>query len=122
MTLKKAKVPLNFNNIYNISLSSLRENEACHLPVIGTAGLTVIFTQTDHITNFTTTQNTIGDLNYGSVAGGMIILFLNGMEKSIVSITNTTFYSGACLLIQIKSEGLVLLFIVLIVVNVAVVH
>ena len=79
--------------------------------------MTVIFTQTDHITNFTTIQNTIGDLNYGSVAGGMIILFLNGMEKSIVSITNTTFYSGACLLIQIKSEGLVLLFIVLIVVN-----
>ena len=59
--------------------------------------MTIIFTQTDYIANFTTSQSTIGGLNYGSVAGGMLILFLNGMEKSHVSITNTNFYGGGLL-------------------------
>ena len=79
-----------FNNIPNISaFSNLRKYEACQLPVLGAVGLTVIFTQTDHTANFTTTQRTISDFNLGSVAGGMLILFLNSMKKSHVSITNT---------------------------------
>ena len=98
VTLKETIVQGNFNNIHNIpALSSLRKYEACQLPVVGAAGLTVIFTQTDYIANVTTTQSTIGGLNYGSVAGGMLIIFLNGMEKSIVSITNTNFYGGGLL-------------------------
>ena len=98
VTLKETKVQGNYNNIANIpALSSLRKYEACQLPVLGAAGLTVIFTQTDYIANFTTTQSTIGGLNYGSVAGGMLILFLNGMEKSTVSITNTNLYGGSLL-------------------------
>ena len=56
--------------------------------------MTVIFTQTDYTANFTTTQRTISDFNLGSVAGGLLILFLNGMKKSHVSITNTNFYAG----------------------------
>ena len=80
----------NFNNIPNIpAFSNLRIYEACQLPVLGAVGLTVIFTQTDHTANFTTTQRTISDFNLGSVAGGMLILFLNSMKKSHVSITNT---------------------------------
>ena len=98
MTLNQTKVQENFNNIHNIpALSSLRKYEACQLPVVGAAGLTVIFTQTDYIANVTTTQSTIGRSNYGSVAGGTLILFLNGMEKSIVSITNTIFYGRGLL-------------------------
>ena len=98
VTLKETKVQGNFNNIPNIpALSSLRKHDACQLPVVGAAGLTIIFTQTDYIANFTTTQSTIGGPNYGSVAGGMLILFLNGMEKSHVSITNTNFYGGGFL-------------------------
>ena len=98
VTLKETKVEVNINIIPNIpTLSSLREYEACQLLVVGAAGLTVIFTQTDYIANFTTTQSTIGDINYGTVAGGMLILFLNGMEKSHVSITNTSFYGGGLL-------------------------
>ena len=54
----------------------------------------VIFTQTDYTANFTTTQRTISDFNFGSVARGLLILFLNGMKKSSVSITNTNFYAG----------------------------
>ena len=95
VTLKETIVQGNFNNIPNIpALSSLRKYEACQLPVVGAAGLTIIFTQTDYIANFTTKQSTIGGYNYGSVAGGMLIIFLNGIEKSIVSITNTNFYGG----------------------------
>ena len=98
VTLKETIVQGNFNNIHNIpALSSLRKYEACQLPVAGAAGLTIIFTQTDYIANVTTTQSTIGGLNYGSVAGGMLIIFLNRMEKSIVSITNTNFHSGGLL-------------------------
>ena len=98
VTIKETKLQVNFNKIPNIpTLSSLREYEACQLPVVGAAGLTVIFTQTDYIANFTTTQSTISDFNYGSVAGGMLIFFLNGMEKSHVSITNTSFHGGGLL-------------------------
>ena len=98
MTLKETKVQGNFNNIHNIpALSSLRKYEACQLPVVGAAGLTVIFTQTDYIANFTTTQSRIDGLNYGSVAGGVLILFLNGMKKSHVFITNTDFNGGGLL-------------------------
>ena len=76
--LRETIVQVNFNNIPNIpTLSSLKEYEACQLPVVGAGGLTVIFTQTDYIANFTTTQSTIGDISCGSVAGGMLILFLN---------------------------------------------
>ena len=60
--------------------------------------MTVIFTQTDYIANFTTTQSTIGYFNYGSVAGGMLILFLNNMKQSQVFITNTHFHGGGLLL------------------------
>ena len=96
--LKETIFQTNFNNIPNIpTLSSLREYEACQLPVVGAAGLSVIFTQTDYIANFTITQSRIGSFNFGSVAGGMLILFLNGMEKSHISITNTHFYRGALL-------------------------
>ena len=93
--LRETIVQVNFNNIPNIpTLSSLKEYEACQLPVVGAAA---IFTQTDYVANFTTTQSTIGDISCGSVAGGMLILFLNGMKKSHVSITNNNFYSGSLL-------------------------
>ena len=55
--------------------------------------MTVIFTQIDYTANFTTAQRTISDFNLGSVAGGMLILFLNDMKKFHVSITNTNFYA-----------------------------
>ena len=96
--LKQTKVQENLNNIPNIpALSSLRKYEACQLPVVGAAGLTIIFTQTDYVANFTTTQSAIGEINFGTVAGGMLIIFFNGMEKSTVSITNTSFYHGRLL-------------------------
>ena len=98
VTLKETIVQINGNNITNIpTLSSLREYEACQLPVVGAAGLTVIFTQTDYIANFTTTQSTIVDLNGGTVAGGMLILFLNGMEKSHAALINTNLDKGSLL-------------------------
>ena len=105
VTLKETKVQENINNIPNIpALSSLRKYEACQLPVVGGAGLTVIFTQTHYIANFTTTQSALGSFNYGSVAGGMLILFLNCMENSTVSITNTNLYGG-CLLGDTNQVG-----------------
>ena len=97
--LKETIFRTNGNKIHNIpAISSLTKYEACQLPVVGAGGLTVIFTQTDYFANFTTTQSTIGDLNYGSVAGGMLILFLNNMKQSQVFITNTHFYGGGLLL------------------------
>ena len=91
--LKETILQRNINIIPNIPpLSSLRKYEACQLPVVGAAGLTVIFAQTDYTANFTTTQTTLSDFNLGSVAGGLLILFLNDMKKSHVSIKNTIFY------------------------------
>ena len=76
--LKETIFQTNFNNISNIpTISSLRLYEVCQLPVVGAAGLTVIFTQTDYMANFTATQRRIDGFHYGSVAGGMLILFLN---------------------------------------------
>ena len=96
--LKETILRGNVNIIPNIpALSSLRKYEACQLPVVGAAGLTVIFTQTDYTANFTTTQRTISDFNLGSVAGGLLILFLNGMKKSHVTITKTDFYGRSLL-------------------------
>ena len=97
--LKETIFRTNINNIHNIpAISGLTKYEACQLPVVGAGGLTVIFTQTDYIANFTTTHCTIGELNYGSVAGGMLILFFNNMKQSQVLIANTNFYSGGLLL------------------------
>ena len=59
--------------------------------------MTVIFTQTDYIANVTTTQSTIGDLNGGTVAGGMLILFVNGMEKSHAALININLNKGSLL-------------------------
>ena len=96
--LKETTSRVNLNTIPNIpAISSLRKYDACHLPVVGAAGLTVIFTQTDYIANVTTTQSTIGDLNYGTVAGGMLILFVNGMEKSHAALINTNLNKGSLL-------------------------
>ena len=97
--LKETIFRTNFNYINNIpAISGLNKYEACQLPVVGAAGLTVIFTQADYIANFTITHSTIGSFNFGSVAGGMLILFLNNMKQSQVFIANTNFYSGGLLL------------------------
>ena len=97
--LKETIFQSNANKIHNIpAISSLTKYEACQLPVVGAAGLTVIFTQTDYIANFTITQSRIGSFNYGSVAGGMLILFLNNMKQSQVFITNTHFHGGGLFL------------------------
>ena len=97
--IKETIFQSNANKIHNIpAISSLTKYEACQLPAVGAGGLTVIFTQTDYIANFTTTQSTIGYFNYGSVAGGMLILFLNNMKQSQVFITNTHFHGGGLLL------------------------
>ena len=98
VVLKETTSRENGNAISNIpAISNLRKYEACQLPVVGAAGLTVIFTQTDYVANFTATQSTIGDFNFGTVAGGMLILFLNGMEKFYAALINTNLDKGSLL-------------------------
>ena len=62
--LKETILQRNFNIIPNIP-ALLRKYEAW-LPVVGAAGLTIIFTQTGYTV---ATQRTISDFNLGSVVG-----------------------------------------------------
>ena len=79
----------NINYIPRIpSLHYITNNEACNLPIIGAAGITVIFAQSSPV-NVTVNNITIGDFKsshwtIGSIAGGMLIIFLNGMRNSHV--------------------------------------
>ena len=79
----------NINNIPGIpSMHYMKNDEACNLPIIGAAGITVIFAQT-YYANFSVHHVLIDHLNYGSVAGGMLVMFLNGMKNSHIHMTNS---------------------------------
>ena len=98
VTLKQMTIHINVNHIPRIpSLSNLVKQEACQLPIIGAGGVTAVFSQSKYFANVSIIQSTVGDINYGSVAGGMLILFYNSMQKSHVALINSNIYSGSLL-------------------------
>ena len=70
------------------SIHYMKNDEACNLPIIGAAGITVVFAQSYWV-NFTAHEVKIGDYNLGSVAGGMLVIFLNGMKNSHIHVSNS---------------------------------
>ena len=91
------------------SLHYMKNDEACKLPIIGAAGITVIFAQSYWV-NVTVHKVKIGDniayvWNSGSVAGGMLVMFLNGMKNSHIHVSNSEFKSNSNLPISSSQDG-----------------
>ena len=83
-------IETNFNYVPNISsLHYMKNDEACNLPIIGAAGITVIFAQSYWV-NFTVCE-VLMYYNLGSIAGGMLVMFLNGMKNSHIQVTDSEF-------------------------------
>ena len=70
------------------SMHYMKNDEACKLPIIGAAGITVILAQSYRV-NFTAHKVRIGGLNYGSVTGGMLVIFQNGMKNSHIHLSDS---------------------------------
>ena len=65
-----------FNYIPQIpSMHYMKNDEACNLPIIGAAGITVILAQRYSV-NLLVHNVHIGRFGFGSVAGGMLVIFL----------------------------------------------
>ena len=98
-------VILNVNYIPRIpSLHYMKNDEACNLPIIGAAGITVIFAQSYWV-NFTVHKVKIGNISSGSIAGGMLVMFLNGMKKSHVHVSKSEFARNSNLPISPLQDG-----------------
>ena len=84
------EIETNLNYIPNISsLHYMKNDEACNLPIIGAAGITVIFAQSYWV-NFTVCEVSMY-YNLGSIAGGMLVMFLNGMKNSHIQMSDSEF-------------------------------
>ena len=104
-TESKTKVTQNVNYIPRIpSLHYMKNDEACNLPIIGAAGITVIFAQS-YYANFTVHRVLINNYNYGSVAGGMLVMFHNGMKNSYIHVSDSEFARNGNLLINSTQDG-----------------
>ena len=87
----KTIVTQNINYIPRIpSLHYMKNDEACNLSIIGAAGITVIFAQS-YYADFTVHHVLINRFNYGTVAGGMLVMFLNGMKNSYIHVSDSEF-------------------------------
>ena len=76
-------VRANGNIIQNIPpLNLIPHHQFCRLPLLGSGGVTIIFNQTFGASF--TSNDTILDLCWGSVAGSSLILYYNGMFNSRV--------------------------------------
>ena len=84
--LINATVKLAANIILNIPSFEELGADLCHLPLIGAGGLSLIFKQSYKV--ILSTHSTIITVCDGTVAGGMLILFTNGMYNSMVIISN----------------------------------
>ena len=82
----------------------MKNDEACNLPIIGAAGITVIFAQS-YYANFTVHRVLIKNFNYGSVAGGMLVMFLNGMKNSYIHVSDSMFTRNDRLQINPQQDG-----------------
>ena len=101
----KTIVTQNINYIPSIpSLHYMKNDEACNLPIIGAAGITVIFAQS-YYANFTVHRVLINNNNYGSVAGGMLVMFLNGMKNSYIHLTDSEFVGNGNLPLNPRQDG-----------------
>ena len=86
---ERTMVSGHINNIPQIqSMHYMKNDEACNLPIIGAAGITVILAQTYSV-NFVIHNVHVGRVNYGSVAGGILVIFLNGMKNSHVHVSDS---------------------------------
>ena len=101
----KTIVSQNINYIPRIpSLHYMKNDEACNLPIIGAAGITVIFAQS-YYANFTVHRVLIKNFNYGSVAGAMLVMFLNGMKNSYIHVNDSEFARNNNLPINRPQDG-----------------
>ena len=101
----KTIVKQNINYIPRIpSLHYTKNDEACSLPIIGAAGITVIFVQS-YYANFTVHRVLIKNFNYGSVAGGMLVMFLNGMKNSYIHVSDSEFVENGNLPLNPRQDG-----------------
>lgn len=98
------------NKIYNIpNLWDISSEDMCKLPLIGAAGLTLVFAQ-----SYQTSLSIIGtknNMNIGTIGGSMLILFLNGMSNSQVYITSADVSQGYImpdLTNQVTGSGIVM--------------
>ena len=82
----------------------MKNDEACNLPIIGAAGITVIFAQS-YYANFTVNHALIRNYIYGSDAGGMLVMFLNGMKNSYIHVSNSEFTENTNLPIRPTQDG-----------------
>ena len=86
----KTIVTQNVNYIFRIPSLHYMKNDACNLHITGDAGITVIFAQS-YYANFTVHRVLINNCTYGSVAGGMLVMFLNGMKNSYIHVSDSEF-------------------------------
>ena len=101
----KTIVTENINYIPRIpSLHYMKNDEACNLSIIGAASITLIFAQS-YYANFTVHRVLIKNFNYGSVAGGMLVMFLNGMKHSCIHVSDSEFARNGNLPINRPQDG-----------------
>ena len=94
-----------FNYIPQIpSMHYMKNDEACNLPIIGAAGITVIFAQSYWV-NFTAHKVRIGANNYGSVAGGLLVIFQNGMKNSHIHLSDSELSQNRLLANSFQNGG-----------------
>ena len=85
-------ISLGFNVILNIPPLEEAGANLCQLPLIGAAGLSLIFNQS-YMASFVC-NTCISYFCGGTVAGNMLILYTNGMYNSQVTIVNSLFTNG----------------------------
>ena len=90
--LVKFKFSTNSNIIFNIQQYNEIGVEMCHLPLVGAAGLSVIFNQTYKATLLC--KQCAGNYSGGTLAGNVFILYTNGMYNSKVTIANSSIAHG----------------------------
>ena len=101
---------IGINAIYNIpNLWDMPSNDVCQLPLIGAAGLTVVFVQ-----SYPASLSVIGtknEMNIGSIASAMMVLFFNGMSNSHVYMANGNFSNDLLMPVvtnQVTGSGIIL--------------
>ena len=91
--LVKITIRFSFNIIHDIPPLEGVETNLCKLPLIGAAGLSVLFSQS-YEAGYVCKESTIGDGCGGTIAGNVFILYTNGMYNSKIVIANTHITGG----------------------------
>ena len=90
--LVKITIRFSFNIIHDIPPLEVKTN-LCKLPLIGAAGLSVLFNQS-YKAGYVCKESTIGDGCGGTIAGNVFILYTNSTYNSKIVIANTHITGG----------------------------